>query len=92
MKRYIRSGILALSLSALPLGLSALAQTSGQPYQGYQDRTATTTRTEDRGSNWGWIGLIGLIGLAGLAGRRREEIPRHRPGEYRGGEPVTGAR
>jgi MYXO-CTERM domain-containing protein len=90
MKRYIRSGILALSLSALPLGLSALAQTSGQPYQ---DRTATTTRTEDRGgSNWGWIGLIGLIGLAGLAGRRREELPRHRPGEYRTGEPVTGAR
>jgi MYXO-CTERM domain-containing protein len=90
MKRYIRSGILALSLSALPLGLSALAQTSGQ--QGYQDRTATTTRTEDRGGNWGWIGLIGLIGLAGLAGRRREEMPRHRPGEYRTGEPVTGAR
>jgi MYXO-CTERM domain-containing protein len=90
MKRYIRSGILALSLSALPLGLSALAQTSGQ--QGYQDRTTTTTRTEDRGSNWGWIGLLGLIGLAGLAGRRREEPTRHRPGEYRGGEPVTGAR
>jgi len=95
MKRYIRSGILALSLSALPLGLSALAQTSGQGgqgYQGYQDRTATTTRTEDRGSNWGWLGLLGLIGLAGLAGRRREEVPRHRPGEYRTGEPVTGAR
>src|SRR5215510_1555918 len=93
MKRYIRSGILALSLSALPLGLSALAQTGGQQgYQGYQDRTTTTTRTEDRGSNWGWIGLLGLIGLAGLAGRRREEPARHRPGEYRAGEPVTGAR
>jgi MYXO-CTERM domain-containing protein len=90
MKRYIRSGILALSLSALPLGLSALAQTSGQ--QGYQDRTTTTTRTEGRGSDWGWIGLLGLIGLAGLAGRRREEHARHRPGEYRTGEPVTGAR
>ena len=90
MKRYIRSGILALSLSALPLGLSAMAQTSGQ--QGYQDRTTTTTRTEDRGSNWGWIGLLGLIGLAGLAGRRREEPTRHRPGEYRTCEPVTGAR
>ena len=87
MKRYIRSGILALSLSALPLGLSALAQTGGQ--QGYQDRTTTTTRTDDRGSNWGWIGLLGLIGLAGLAGRRREETTtRHRAGEYRPGEPI----
>jgi MYXO-CTERM domain-containing protein len=90
MKRYIRSGILALSLSALPMGLSAMAQTGGQ---GYQDRTTTTTRTEDRGSNWGWIGLLGLLGLAGLAGRRREEMPtRHRAGEYRPGEPVPGAR
>ena len=88
MKRYIRSGILALSLSALPLGLSALAQTGGQGYQGYQDRTTTTTRTEGRGSDWGWIGLLGLIGLAGLAGRRREEVPRHRAGEYRPGEPI----
>ncbi len=92
MKRYIRSGILALSLTALPLGLSALAQTGGQGYQGYQDRTTTTTR-EGRGSDWGWIGLLGLLGLAGLAGRRREETPtRHRAGEYRPGEPVTGAR
>lgn len=86
MKRYIRSGILALSLSALPLGLSALAQTGGQ--QGYQDRPTTTTRTEDRGSDWGWIGLLGLFGLAGLMGRRREETTRYRAGEYRGGEPV----
>ena len=74
MKRYIRSGILALSLSALPLGLSALAQTGGQGYQGCQDRTTTTTR-EGRGSDWGWIGLLlGLLGLAGLAGRRRERL------------------
>jgi MYXO-CTERM domain-containing protein len=88
MKRYIRSGILALSLSALPLGLSALAQTSGQGYQGYQDRTTTTTRTEDRRSDWGWLGLIGLLGLAGLM-RRKEEPTRYRAGEYRGGEPTV---
>src|SRR5262245_64410887 len=60
MKRYIRSGILALSLSALPVGLSALAQTGGQGYQGYQDRTTTTTRA-GRGSDWGWLGLLGLF-------------------------------
>ena len=95
MKGYIRSGILALSLSALPLGLSAMAQTSGQGggqggYQGYQDRTTTqTTRTEGRGRDWGWLGLLGLIGLAGLAGRRSAETPtRYRAGEYRGGETV----
>ncbi len=91
MKRYIRSGILALSLSALPVGLSALAQTP-TPYGGYQERTTTTTRTEGGRSNWGWLGLLGLFGLAGLAGRRREEHARYRAGEYRGGEPVTGAR
>jgi MYXO-CTERM domain-containing protein len=91
MKRYIRSGILALSLSALPLGLSAMAQTSGQGYQGYQDRTTTTTRATETGgrSDWGWLGLLGLLGLAGLM-RRREETTSTRyrtgtTGEYRGG-------
>ncbi|HEU0186022.1 MAG TPA: WGxxGxxG family protein [Blastocatellia bacterium] len=93
MKRYIRSGILALSLSALPLGLSAMAQTSGQQggYQGYQDRTTTTTQTRGGRSDWGWLGLLGLLGLAGLM-RRREETTtstRYRTtGEYRGGEPA----
>jgi MYXO-CTERM domain-containing protein len=88
MKRYIRSGLLALSLSAMPLGLSALAQTGGQGYQGYQDKTTTTTRHEGGRSDWGWLGLLGLLGLAGLAGRRREETTHYRTGEYRGGEPV----
>jgi MYXO-CTERM domain-containing protein len=93
MKRYIRSGILALSLSALPLGLAAMAQTGGQGsgYQGYQDRTATTTRsTNGGGSDWGWLGLLGLLGLAGLM-RRKEETTsstRYRTtgGDYRTGE------
>jgi MYXO-CTERM domain-containing protein len=80
MKRYIRSGILALSLSALPLGLSALAQTGGQ---GYQERGGTTTQTEGKYRNWGWLGLLGLLGLAGLT-RRREEPTRHRAGEPAG--------
>jgi MYXO-CTERM domain-containing protein len=83
MKRYIRSGILALSLSALPLGLSALAQAGGQGYQ----EGIKTTQTEDRYRNWGWLGLLGLLGLAGLM-RRREEPTRHRAGA---GEPA-GAR
>jgi MYXO-CTERM domain-containing protein len=97
MKRYIRSGILALSLSALPLGLSAMAQTSGQQgsgYQGYQDRTTTTTRTSESGgrSDWGWLGLLGLLGLAGLM-RRREETTSTRyrtgtTGDYRTGETI----
>ena len=88
MKRYIRIGILALSLSALPLGLSALAQTggqSGQGYQGYQDRGTTTTRTDTGHTDWGWLGLLGLLGLTGLM-RRREETTRHRAGDYRTGE------
>ncbi len=86
MKRYIRTGILALSLSALPVGLSAMAQTSGyQEGQGYQDRTGTTTQTETGGRDWGWLGLLGLLGLAGLMGRR-EESARHRSTDYRTGE------
>ena len=99
MKRYIRSGILALSLSALPLGLSAMAQTGGQGtqggYQGYQERGATTTRTGEGGrSDWGWLGLIGLLGLAGLARRREEPTTstRYRTGEYRGGGETIGSR
>jgi MYXO-CTERM domain-containing protein len=90
MKRYIRSGILALSLSALPLGLSAMAQTGGQGYQGYQDKTTTTTRTSEGGrSDWGWLGLLGLLGLAGLMRRPVEGTStRYRTGEYRGGETV----
>ncbi|HEY8460971.1 MAG TPA: WGxxGxxG family protein [Blastocatellia bacterium] len=97
MRRYIRSGILALSLSALPLGLSAMAQTSGQGYQGGgyqggQDRTTTTTREGGR-SDWGWLGLLGLLGLAGLM-RRKEETTttRYRTGEYRGGGETVGSR
>ncbi|HEX5084577.1 MAG TPA: WGxxGxxG family protein [Blastocatellia bacterium] len=87
MKRHIRSGILALSLSTLPLGLSALGQAGPQ---GYQERGATTTQTEGRHRSWGWLGLIGLLGLAGLT-RRREEPTRQRAGEYRPGAPA-GAR
>jgi len=87
MKRYIRSGILALSLSALPLGLSAMAQTGGQGYQGYQDRETTTTRTDGGRSSWGWLGLLGLLGLAGLM-RRPEERTHHRAGDYRTGETI----
>ncbi|MGE0128647.1 MAG: WGxxGxxG family protein [Blastocatellales bacterium] len=83
MKRYIRSGVLALSLSALPLTLSASAQTGG--YQGYEDRNATTSRSSS--GNWGWLGLIGLFGLLGLR-HRREDTTRHRAGDYRTGEPL----
>ncbi|MGH9767275.1 MAG: WGxxGxxG family protein [Blastocatellia bacterium] len=85
MKRYIRNGILALSLSTLPLGLSALGQTGYQERQGYQERGGTTTQTTTEGRGWGWLGLLGLLGLAGLM-RRREETTRHRAGETRGGE------
>ena len=87
MKRYIRTGILALSLSALPLGLSAMAQTGGQGYQGYQYRGTTTTRTDGGRSDWGWLGLLGLLGLAGLM-RRPEERTQHRAGDYRTGETI----
>jgi MYXO-CTERM domain-containing protein len=90
MKRYIRSGILALSLTALPLGLAASAQAGYQERQGYQDRTGTTTsttKTETGHSDWGWLGLLGLLGLTGLM-RRKEEPTHHRASDYRTGETI----
>ncbi|MCG3161409.1 MAG: hypothetical protein JMDDDDMK_02592 [Acidobacteria bacterium] len=84
MKRYIRAGVLALSLSALPLSLTTFAQTGGYP----DNQNTTTYRTDGgAGGGWGWFGLIGLLGLFGLK-RRREEPSRHRAGDYRTGEPL----
>ncbi len=81
MRKYIRIGILALSIAAMPLAITAMAQTGTDP-----GRTASpgqtygqTYRTEDS-TDWGWLGLLGLAGLAGLF-RRREEPARHRVGD-----------
>lgn len=84
MRRYIRAGILALSLSALPLSLTVAAQTGSDQ----SNQTTPTTTTDGGGSGaWGWFGLIGLFGLFGLK-RHRDEPARHRPSEYRPGEPL----
>jgi MYXO-CTERM domain-containing protein len=66
MTKLIRTGLLALMLTALPLGLTTVAQTGTGI-----DRTNTgynNTRDDDR--DWGWLGLFGLAGLAGLLRRR----------------------
>ncbi len=70
MKR-IRPFVLAGAL-ALGLGVAAPSMVSAQA----ADPVRTT---EDRDTDWGWIGLLGLAGLAGLARRSHAEHPMTRP-------------
>lgn len=67
MAKLIRSGLLALILTALPLSLATSAQTSAGA--GQADRAYSGERDRDD-RNWSWLGLLGLIGLAGLLRKR----------------------
>lgn len=68
MAKLIRSGLLALLLTALPLSLATSAQTGTGA--GQADRTYSGERDRDD-RDWGWLGLLGLLGLTGLL-RKRE--------------------
>jgi MYXO-CTERM domain-containing protein len=76
MNKFTRSWVLALCLVALPLALSASAQTGTDP-SGRSNTAPAQISREDGDRDWGWIGLLGLAGLAGLL-RRREEPAHHR--------------
>lgn len=67
MAKLIRSGLLALFLTALPLSLATSAQTGTGA--GQADRTYSGERDRDN-KDWGWLGLLGLAGLAGLLRKR----------------------
>ena len=91
MKKPIVTGVLAISLFALPLaGVATAQQTGGEHYQNQAEQTARDIGNQignrGGGGNWGWLGLIGLVGLAGLRGRHtHESAPRH---PFRRDEPV----
>ena len=85
------AGVLALSLSALPMVHSASAQ-DATGTTGTTDTTGTTgdtTPTADVESNdgfdWGWLGLLGLAGLAGLKKRDDESVRYREPETTRTG-------
>ncbi len=67
----ISAGILATSISVIPMTLPAGAQVT-TPRTGTQ---GTTTTTYENNNNYdpGLWGLTGLLGLFGLLGRRKED-------------------
>ncbi|WP_424134786.1 WGxxGxxG family protein [Roseomonas chloroacetimidivorans] len=71
--RHHRTKTAALAaVIACTLGSAAIAQTTAPGgTTGPGAGAGTTTRTDDRGFDWGLLGLLGLIGLAGLSGRNR---------------------
>jgi len=74
--KVIGAGVLAFSLTALPVS----AQTTTTPDTGTTTTQPGTTRTVvDRDdTDWGWLGLLGLAGLFGLAGRKKKEPTAYR--------------
>ena len=82
LSKFVKAGVLSLSLVVLPSSLPAFAQTDTAPnttVDGMQTQ-ATDATTGDRDFDWGWLGLIGLAGLAGLAGKRKEPTRYQDPG------------
>lgn len=70
--KFISAGILAASVSVIPMNLPASAQTTtGTGTQGTS--TTGTTTTYDNYDNRGLWGLVGLVGLLGLVKRRKED-------------------
>lgn len=73
--KLAKAAVIALSLTAVPLSMSAFAQQTSPP----TDRPSTTAPVvmEEDDGDWGWLGLLGLIGLAGLLGRRDRGVVTH---------------
>ncbi len=86
--KLVSAGVLALSLSTLPMVHSASAQ-DATGATGTTDTTGDTTPTADVESNdgfdWGWLGLLGLAGLAGLKKRDDEPVRYREPETTRTG-------
>jgi MYXO-CTERM domain-containing protein len=67
--RIISAGILATSISFIPMTLPAAAQVT-TPGTGSQGTTTTSYNDKYDPGLWG---LVGLVGLFGLLGRRKED-------------------
>ncbi|MFE1748374.1 WGxxGxxG family protein [Coleofasciculus sp. H7-2] len=84
LSKLVSAGVLAASVSLVPLTLPASAQTDNTPPDTTTNTAPDTTTAPrqdvnnanyegDRDFNWGWLGLLGLAGLAGLSGRKHDE-------------------
>jgi len=90
LSRIAGAGLLALSLSMIPLTLPASAQTNSTTTNSDKTTLDTTPFQEtknDGDHNFGWLGLLGLIGLANLL---RKDKPRaHQVERYAVGSTTT---
>lgn len=68
----VRSVVLASAI-ALVAVIPATAQTPSSSAPADRPAGYTATRTDDDGTDWGWLGLLGLTGLLGLIPKRRRE-------------------
>lgn len=66
LPKFVGAGILALSLTMMPLSLPASAQNNSGESNAPTLDTTPFQETKDDNNNWGWLGLLGLIGLANL--------------------------
>ncbi|MCA1577444.1 MAG: WGxxGxxG-CTERM domain-containing protein [Acidobacteria bacterium] len=73
LSKWIRSGVLALTLVLCLFAIPVSAQNANTGAAG----TPIQTVRGDDDTDWGWIGLLGLLGLAGLL-RRRDAPDRDR--------------
>lgn len=79
---FAKIGAFAVLLTAATV-LNAPAQANSGANTGTANTTATRTVervvTQDKDTDWGWLGLLGLLGLAGLIPKKRHvEIQDHR--------------
>ncbi|HBY77614.1 MAG TPA: hypothetical protein DEG47_11595 [Cyanobacteria bacterium UBA11148] len=72
LPQIVGAGVLATSLSILPLAVPVHAQDTAPRTYVEPDGEVESVEAEDD-FDWGWLGLLGLAGLAGLAGRKRPD-------------------
>ncbi|HAG83099.1 MAG TPA: hypothetical protein DCL61_18535 [Cyanobacteria bacterium UBA12227] len=72
LSKLIGAGVIAVSLTVLPLTKPAQAQDNAPQTYTQPDGDVEAYETEND-FDWGWLGLLGLAGLAGLAGRKRPD-------------------
>lgn len=75
LSKVVSAGVIAASLTIVPLTASAQAQTQDTaPGTTYNQRTGNVDSVNTENDfDWGWLGLLGLAGLAGLLPKKRQE-------------------
>ncbi len=68
IRRWFQVAVVTLALSG-----AVAPMFSHSDAQVTTGTNGTTTDTDRRGTDYGWLGLLGLVGLAGLMGGNRRE-------------------